>query len=426
MIAALAYGFALRADLRDPHKVNTEALAEMRCDGNTCDTSDFTQDPYTESPDYIVDSQTRFLLSTPGSAPDTATRLASLDFADPGFVRRFRQPTSYESIDGEGWRMFSRSAVLGKRGIEIAIGYAENQPTKILKSSPEDLPAIDERLRQEADGIAANLAKIKEPSSRGIKSVSKLSADGFTVLDATTGEVLDWGYWLPTFLPRDKAIPSLGRRPVLNGSNLDLAQVDSDGRLVAVTLAHLGDLRWMCLTAAAIFFGSTLVARYLSRKFLRSYFLFSQTRVPSLAEALRDGEGAQVEFKRGLSDDDGKAGGAEEELLKTIAAFANSGDGVIFIGVDDGGKIKGMDLDHTKKDRMERKIRQLVRNRIRPTPPVQIFFQEVNELAVACITVARGEALAYLLGGVIYRRYGSSDVQAQPEDLKELVEQYAL
>jgi hypothetical protein len=322
--------------------------------------------------------------------------------------------------------MFSRSAVLGKRGIEIAIGYAENQPTKILKSSPEDLPAIDERLRQEADGIAANLAKIKEPSSRGIKSVSKLSADGFTVLDATTGEVLDWGYWLPTFLPRDKAIPSLGRRPVLNGSNLDLAQVDSDGRLVAVTLAHLGDLRWMCLTAAAIFFGSTLVARYLSRKFLRSYFLFSQTRVPSLAEALRDGEGAQVEFKRGLSDDDGKAGGAEEELLKTIAAFANSGDGVIFIGVDDGGKIKGMDLDHTKKDRMERKIRQLVRNRIRPTPPVQIFFQEVNELAVACITVARGEALAYLLGGVIYRRYGSSDVQAQPEDLKELVEQYAL
>jgi hypothetical protein len=46
MIAALAYGFALRADLRDPHKVNTEALAEMRCDANVCDTSDFTEDPY--------------------------------------------------------------------------------------------------------------------------------------------------------------------------------------------------------------------------------------------------------------------------------------------------------------------------------------------------------------------------------------------
>lgn len=67
-----------------------------------------------------------------------------------------------------------------------------------------------------------------------------------------------------------------------------------------------------------------------------------------------------------------------------------------------------------------------MRNRIRPTPPVQITFQEVNDLTVACITVARGEALAYLLGGAIYRRYGSSDVQAQPEDLEQLVAQYAL
>ena len=77
LIAALAYGIALRSDLRDPHKINMEALAEMHCSGDTCDTSNFTTDPYTDSPDYVVDSQTRYLLSTPGSVPDTATRLAS-------------------------------------------------------------------------------------------------------------------------------------------------------------------------------------------------------------------------------------------------------------------------------------------------------------------------------------------------------------
>ena len=117
---------------------------------------------------------------------------------------------------------------------------------------------------------------------------------------------------------------------------------------------------------------------------------------------------------------------AEEEFLKTVAAFANSGDGVIFVGIDDGGRVKGLNLDFNKRDRLERKIRQLVRQRIRPTPPVQITFQQVNELTIACVTVARGEALAYLLGGVIYRRYGSSDVQAQPADLEALVAQYAL
>ena len=426
LIAAIAYGIALRSDLRDPHVVNLEALAEIHCSGDTCDASNFTTDPYTESPDYIVDSQTRYLLSTPGSAPDTATRLASLDFADPAFVARFRQPDSYASLDGERWRLFSRPAVMGNKGVEIIIGYAEKQPTKILEASFADLPAIDERLREEADGIASNLARMKGPQNRALKSAIKLSADGFTVVDASTGEVRDWGYWLPTFLPKEKTIPSPGRALVRNGADLDLAQIDSDGRLVAVSLAYLGDLRWLCVVAIAIFVSSTLVARFLSRKFLRSYFLYSQTRVPTLEEALRQGEGTQVEFKRALSDDEGRDGPAEEEFLKTVAAFANSGDGVIFVGIDDGGRVKGLNLDFNKRDRLERKIRQLVRQRIRPTPPVQITFQQVNELTIACVTVARGEALAYLLGGVIYRRYGSSDVQAQPADLEALVAQYAL
>ena len=46
-------------------------------------------------------------------------------------------------------------------------------------------------------------------------------------------------------------------------------------------------------------------------------------------------------------------------MLKTVAAFAHTGDGMIFIGVDDAGKIKGLDLDFRQRDRFERKIRQL-------------------------------------------------------------------
>jgi hypothetical protein len=114
-----------------------------------------------------------------------------LDFADPEFVRQFRQPDSHTSLDGERWRLFSRSASIGSRSVEVIVGYSEKQPTKILEASPQDLPTIDERLRQEADGIASNVSKMSEPSGRTIKSASKFSADGFTVLDSNTGEVLD-------------------------------------------------------------------------------------------------------------------------------------------------------------------------------------------------------------------------------------------
>src|SRR5437870_12711547 len=85
------------------------------------------------------------------------------------------------------------------------------------------------------------------------------------------------------------------------------------------------------------------------------------------------------------------------------------------------------DWDSTSKakDRFERKIRQFVRTHIKPTPHIQVTFEDVRGLVIAKITVARGEAPAYMMRGVIYVRDGSSDVQAQLEDLRRLVSQYA-
>lgn len=75
---------------------------------------------------------------------------------------------------------------------------------------------------------------------------------------------------------------------------------------------------------------------------------------------------------------------------------------------------------------MNERLDSSVRSRIGPTPPVQIAFQEANGINLACMTVDRVKASAYLLGGVIYRRFGSSDVHAQPEELGALVAPYAL
>ena len=112
-------------------------------------------------------------------------------------------------------------------------------------------------------------------------------------------------------------------------------------------------------------------------------------------------------------------------LRASIAAFANTNDGAIFIGIDDGGHIVGLELDFKQRDRLEQKIRQLARSRIRPIPVVQVGFENARGLEVARVTVPRGEEPAYLMGGVIYVRNGSSDVQAQPEDLRKMIVEYA-
>lgn len=85
----------------------------------------------------------------------------------------------------------------------------------------------------------------------------------------------------------------------------------------------------------------------------------------------------------------------------------------------------GLKLDYKQRDRLETKIRQLVRSRIRPAPAIQVGFEDIRRLTVASIMVSRGEAPAHMLGGVVYIRDGSSDIQAQPEDLLRLFTEYA-
>ena len=236
----------------------------------------------------------------------------------------------------------------------------------------------------------------------------------------------EWGDWLPSFLPKDVQLPDPGRRLVVYAGDLYVVRTDSDGRVLATSIVPIGGLWLLTGSCAFAFLSTSVLANIFSRKFLRSYFALTGTQMPTLEEAIQNGEGQSVEFKRGLSQDETKTGNVEDEVLKSMAAFANTNDGVIFIGVDDAGHVRGLQLDYTQKDRFDRKIRQLVRNRIRPTPPFEITFEDVRGLAVAKIAVARGEAPAYMMGGVIYIRYGSADVQAQPEDLTRLITEHAV
>ena len=116
---------------------------------------------------------------------------------------------------------------------------------------------------------------------------------------------------------------------------------------------------------------------------------------------------------------------SDDELLRTIVAFANTNDGVIFVGVDDSVRWKNQYSTFGRKIDLSEKYGQLVRTRVKPNPPIEVSFTDAREFVVARIVVARGESPAYLLNGVVYVRSGSSDVQAQPEDLSRLFSAFA-
>lgn len=87
----------------------------------------------------------------------------------------------------------------------------------------------------------------------------------------------------------------------------------------------------------------------------------------NITELLTRAEDDQLEFKATLRWDRAKAA-VEEELerrvLQTVAGFANAKGGTLLIGVDDDGRVVGLENDYTSlkgdRDSFERHLRQLL------------------------------------------------------------------
>ncbi len=423
LLTVLAYIAGAYPSVRKWRETNLHALSEITCAGATCDTSAFSTDWQWSDPDYVLDTQTRYFIDLATPTEDIYGRFEPLNYSNTKFFAKFQQPTSYLTPDSEVWRMYSRSVQVGdNRNLEVMVGYSVKAPSKAIEIPDSLMPDVDLALRREADKIAQGLSASKVPLRlRG----SGFAADGFQVVDSDTQQVVEQGPWLPTFLPDGVRLPAPGLKFYVAAGELYLAQTNTNGRLSATSFVAIAGLWWIVCCSALGFLVAATITNFLSRRFLRNHFAVIGIQVPSLEEARRDGESQTVEFKRGISDKDDKAGSAETELLRSVVAFANTNDGVIFLGVDDAGHIKGLELDYAHRDRLGRKIHELTRARIRPTPPVQIIFEDLRGLVIAKIAVARGDAPLYMMSGTIYIRRGSSDVQAQPEDAVRLVAQYA-
>lgn len=133
----------------------------------------------------------------------------------------------------------------------------------------------------------------------------------------------------------------------------------------------------------------------------------------TLEEALKTGEGQAVEFKAGIID---------RMLANTIAAFANTNPGNIFLGVNDNAEVVGLDEDAPKdREQLQQKIRNLTAQVVRPAVFVRLTFIRHGVKIVLRIFVPRGNEPVYLVDGVAYIRYMAAVVKAGPEELQAII-----
>jgi ATP-dependent DNA helicase RecG len=193
---------------------------------------------------------------------------------------------------------------------------------------------------------------------------------------------------------------------------------------LVVNTSRVDDLLLLLVLSALILAGGFSVAYTSGMTFLRKYFVLTGSSAHSLADALRLGEGLTVEFKRGISFE---VQNSVDRVLETIAAFANTANGTIFIGIEDNGNIHGLRPDGAKgRDALAERIHQAVRSRIRPALLIQVDFVEAEGLTVCRVFVPRGEQPLYVIDGVIYVRDGASDIKAPPERVLKLIQEYAV
>lgn len=123
-------------------------------------------------------------------------------------------------------------------------------------------------------------------------------------------------------------------------------------------------------------------------------------------------ESENIEFKRQMTDD----------IYREVVAFANTGGGVVYVGVDDRGTVVGLeDVDDTYT-RITNGIRDAIH------PDVTMFIKYIlQDDGVVRIEVGEGSSKPYYLKsrGIkpagVYIRQGASSVQASPEQIRLMI-----
>ena len=119
------------------------------------------------------------------------------------------------------------------------------------------------------------------------------------------------------------------------------------------------------------------------------------------------GESQTVEFKKSF----------DKECIETTVAFANTKGGTIFVGVNDEGKAKGIELGKKTLDGWVNQIAQS----IEPDITVTAETSSLEKKAIVALHISESRIKPVNFKGRYFKRVGSSNRQMSWEDITKLV-----
>jgi ATP-dependent DNA helicase RecG len=123
---------------------------------------------------------------------------------------------------------------------------------------------------------------------------------------------------------------------------------------------------------------------------------------------LSSGESEKVEFKQSFND----------EVIETIAAFANTTGGSVFIGISNAGKITGTSIG---KETLQQWANE-IKNKTSPSLIPEITEHEVDELTIYQIRVSEFPVKPVAFRGRYFKRVRNSNHQLSVHEIVDLSE----
>lgn len=128
-------------------------------------------------------------------------------------------------------------------------------------------------------------------------------------------------------------------------------------------------------------------------------------------EIIKQGENEATEFKKNVEQE------SKEQFLESVGSFSNSKGGIIFVGVDDNGKIK----DVKEPEKVKERIQSFIKDWVEPTPQFEITLEKIGEQKILVVRIFEGSNKPYNSKDQgVFIRYGSTDRHASRHDLDEL------
>ncbi len=132
--------------------------------------------------------------------------------------------------------------------------------------------------------------------------------------------------------------------------------------------------------------------------------------VTDIQSIILQGENSAVEFKAEQT--------RPESIAREMVAFANTGGGVILLGVTDDGRLEGL---HNDSVDYEAWVANIARNNVTPALSPVCQVTEIDEKKVAAISVPKGRDKPYQTAdGRFYVRVGSTNRTATQQELLRL------